>query len=406
MQGTQEPIAAAESQAQPARAFGRFRVTDLALVGMAAFCMQAGLAAYGAVYNNFLVNDLGINAQQLGGLESLREVPGFLTVLWAAATVRFRVSRVASVCLLMMGLGLATISGAHSWWYLVITGMIWSIGFHLFSPLNNGLVLAASAPAERARALGWIGGIGSAGALAGMAMVFVAVGFLGRRYTFIPTGMFVLVGAAALLFMRDTHAVRRTRLVLRKQYWIYYALTLLDGSRRQIFSTFAVFLLITHYGLGVRPITVLLIFNSLVTTVVTPLVGRLIDRQGERRMLILNYSCLIFLFAGYALVHNLWVLGVLYCVDNAFFAFGLGISSYLGRIAPSHEVTPSLAMGSTFNHVAAVGVPLIGGLLWQSVGYQVTFFAGAATCGLSVLVAWLMRSHPGALQDADLSRAC
>ena len=349
--------------------------------------MQAGLNAYSAIYNNFLVNDLHITAQQLGGLESLREVPGFLTVAWAAATVRFRVSRVASVALVLMGLGLAAISGAHTWWYLVGTGMVWSIGFHLFGPLNNGLVLAAAQPAERAKALGWIGGIGSAGGLAGMLMFFAVVGALGLRHTFIPSGLVVLIGAAALLGMRDHEAVRRTRLVLRRRYWRYYALTLLDGSRRQIFSTFAVFLLIQRYGLDVRAITALLIFNSLVTTLVTPAIGRLIDRRGERSMLVLNYACLTFLFAGYALVHTLWVLGVLYCVDNAFFAFSLGISSYLGRVAPGPDVTPSLAMGSTFNHVAAVGVPLVGGLLWSNVGYQVTFLAGAATCLLSVAVA-------------------
>ena len=374
----------------------RWSVSDLALVGTSAFCMQAGLAAYGAIYNNFLVNDLHIDAQTLGILESLREVPGFLTVVWAALTVRFRVSRVASVSLLLMGGGLAAISGAHSFWYLVCAGMVWSIGFHLFNPLNNGLVLAASGTERAGRALGWIGGVGSAGALAGMAMVFLVVGFLGLRGTFIPTGISVLIGAVALLFMRDHETTRRTRLVIRRRYWIYYALTLLDGSRRQIFSTFAVFLLIKIYSLDVRTITALLIFNSIVTTLVTPAIGRLIDRYGERRMLVLNYAALVFLFAGYALVHNLLILGVLYCVDNAFFAFSLGISSYLGRLAPPSDITPSLAMGSTFNHVAAVGVPLVGGLLWVSLGYQVTFFAGAATCLLSVLVALLMQGRRAA----------
>jgi MFS family permease len=128
-----------------------------------------------------------------------------------------------------------------------------------------------------------------------------------------------------------------------------------------------------------------------VTTLATPVIGRLIDRYGERRLLALNYACLIFLFAGYALVHNLIVLGVLYCLDNAFFAFSLGINSYLGRIAPLEDVTPSLVMGSTVNHIAAVGVPVVGGLLWSTVGYQVTFLAGAATCLLSVLSALAIR---------------
>ena len=375
---------------------GRRLVSDLALVGVASFAMNGGLAAYSAIYNNFLVTELHINAQQLGGLESLREVPGFLTVVMAALTVRFRESRLAAAALLMMGLGLAAISGAHSWWYLVVAGMVWSIGFHLFAPLSNGLVLGAAEPSEQGRALGWIGGIGAAGALAGMLMVFAVVGALGLRGTFIPTGLIVLAGAAALLFTREQQVAPRTRLVVRKRYGIYYALTLLDGSRRQIFSTFAVFLLIKIYHLDVEHITGLLVFNAIVTTLVTPLAGRLLDRFGERRILALNYSCLIVLFASYALVHSIIVLGVLYCIDNAFFAFSLGINSYLGRIAPSEDLTPSLVMGSTVNHVAAVGVPVVGGLLWYSLGYQITFLAGAATCILSVAAALAIRP-PAAL---------
>ena len=366
-------------------------VSDLALVGVAAFAMNAGLSAYGAIYNNFLVNNLHISVQALGGLESLREVPGFLTVAMAAVTVQFRESRLAAFSLLLMGLGLAAISGAHSWLYLVAAGTVWSIGFHLFNPLSNGLVLAAAERSQEGRALGRIGGIGAAGALAGMAMVFAVVGLLGLRGTFVPTRLVVLAGAAALLFMRDKQVAPRTRLVVRRRYGIYYALTLLDGSRRQIFTTFAIFLLIKVYHLDVQHITALLIFNSIVTTLATPVIGRLIDRYGERRLLALTYACLIFLFAGYALVHNLIVLGLLYCVDNAFFAFSLGINSYLGRIAPPEDVTPSLVMGSTVNHIAAVGVPVVGGLLWSTVGYQVTFLAGAATCLLSVLSALAIR---------------
>jgi len=147
-----------------------------------------------------------------------------------------------------------------------------------------------------------------------------------------------------------------------------------------------------------------LIFNAIVTTLFTPVAGRLIDRFGERRILALNYACLIPLFASYALVHNVAVLGVLYCVDNAFFSFGLGINSYLGRIATSKDLTPSLVMGTTMNHVAAVGVPVVGGLLWDHVGYQVTFLAGAATCVLSVATALAIRADRFGQTDTTTDR--
>jgi len=377
------------------RAQRRWSISDLALVAAASFAMQGGLAAYGALINPFVVKDLHLGAQALGGLESLREVPGFLTVVLAAVTVRFREARLAAAALLLMGLGLAATAGAHTWLYLVAAGMVWSIGFHLFAPLNNGLALAASDNGKEGRALGFIGGVGAAGGMAALVMVLLLVGPLGRGGAFIPTGLLVMAGAIALLFMRKAQVVQRPRLLVRRRYGIYYALTLLDGSRRQIFSTFAVFLLAQNYHLDVPQLVPLLVFNGLVTAVTTPYIGRLIDRYGERRMLALNYTCLIPLFAGYALVHNLFVLGVLYCIDNAFFSFGLGINSYLGRIAPSEDRTPSLVMGSTVNHIAAVGVPVVGGFLWARIGYEVTFLAGAATCLLSVMAALAIR--PGAL---------
>ena len=379
---------------------GRWRVPDLALVGVAAFTMNAGLQAYQALFTPFFVHDLHFNAQALGGVESLREVPGFLTVALAAVTVRFRVARLAAFALLLMSAGLAGIAWTHQFWPLVAVGTVWSVGFHLFSPLNNGLVLAAARSGQEGRALGVMGAVGAAGSIGGMALVFIAVGALGVRGSFVPAGLIVLVGVAALLLMRNKREAPRPRLVARRRYSIYYTLTLLDGSRRQIFSTFAVFLLVKLYGLDVEHLTVLLVFNSIVTTLVTPAIGAVIDRYGERRMLALNYACLIPLFAGYALVHNVLVLGVLYCIDNAFFAFGLGINSYLGRIASPEDVTPSLVMGSTVNHIAAVGVPILGGLIWTRLGYQVTFLAGAATCLLSVLAA--LAIHTGATHAPSL----
>jgi len=380
-------------------------VSDLMLVGLANAAMQAGLSAYGATFTNFISGDLHFGAQALGGLESLREVPGFLAVVLAAVTVRFRQSRLAAVSLLLMGVGLAAITGAHSWWYLVASGTAWSIGFHLFAPLSNGLVLGAAKPSEEGRALGWVGGIGAAGGIVGMLMIFAMVPLLGLRGSFVPTGLIVLLGAVALFLCREGQEVRRSRILIRRRYSLYYVLTLLDGSRRQIFSTFAVFLLVRVYHLDVQHVTGLLIFNAIVTTLFTPVAGRLIDRFGERRILALNYACLIPLFASYALVHDVAVLGVLYCVDNAFFSFGLGINSYLGRIATPTELTPSLVMGTTMNHVAAVGVPVVGGLLWDHVGYQVTFLAGAATCVLSVVTALAIRADRAGRIDTTAERA-
>jgi predicted MFS family arabinose efflux permease len=239
--------------------------------------------------------------------------------------------------------------------------------------------------------MGQSGTIGAIGTLVGTGLVLLFVIPLGLRGSFIPAGGMVMLGALCLFLLRDKDDAPRVRIIFRRQYLKYYALTLLDGSRRQIFGTFAVFLLVRNYHVPVQTITLLLLVNTVVTMICAMPIGRLIDAFGERRVLAGNYMVLVFLFSCYALVHTVLLLGIVFCLDNMLFCCGLAISTYLGKIAPRSEMTPTLAMGGTANHIAAVGVPVLGGIVWAQFGYQVTFFAGAATCILSILVALSIR---------------
>ena len=367
---------------------------DWALILTGMFLMQAGWATYSAIFTNFVSENLHIHPRDLGLVESLREVPGFLTVVLAAVTVRMRESRVTAAALLVLGLGLIGYSGVHSLTTLIAVTMFGSVGFHLFMPLSNGLALGQAGQGKGGRRMGQINTAGAVGTLLGTALVLVLVVPLGLRGSFIPAGALVIAGAVCLALLKDKEAAPRVRIAFRRRYLVYYALTMLDGSRRQIFSTFAVFLLVRNYHVGVHAITVLLLANTAVTMVSAMPIGMLIDRIGERRVLIGNYLLLTFLFAGYALVHTVFLLGALFCIDNVLFGCGAAITTYLGKIAPRHEIAPSLAMGGTANHVAAVSVPVLGGILWSQFGYQVTFFAGAATCLASVLVANAIRTAP------------
>lgn len=364
---------------------------DWALILVGIFMMNAGWATYSAIYTNFVSNDLHIHAGDLGLVESLREVPGFLTVVLAAVTVSMRESRVTSMALLILGCGLMGYSGVHGLGMLIAVTMFGSVGFHLFMPLSSGLVLGQAKDNNQGRRMGEMNAVGAIGTLIGTAAVLILVIPLGLRGSFIPAGGIVVVGAICLLLIRDKDAAPRVRISFRRRYLTYYLLAMLDGSRRQIFSTFAVFLLVRNYHVDVRTVTILLLANTAVTMVSSLPIGWLIDHFGERQVLAINYVILVFLFSSYALVHTVFLLGVIYCIDNALFGCSTAITTYLGKIAPRNEMTPTLAMGSTANHVAAVSVPVLGGIIWDQIGYQVTFFAGAATCIFSVLVALSIR---------------
>jgi MFS family permease len=144
------------------------------------------------------------------------------------------------------------------------------------------------------------------------------------------------------------------------------------------------------------PLSVLLLLWGTVQVVgyfASPPVGRLIDRVGERRILVFYYLCLSVFFVGYATIRHPWVLYALFVVDNAFFVFAMSLTTYVNRIAPKRELTLTLSMGVAMNHVAAVTMPLVGGLLWSYLGYQWAFLLGVAAAVLSVLAALRVPRH-------------
>ena len=151
-------------------------------------------------------------------------------------------------------------------------------------------------------------------------------------------------------------------MLLRRRYWLYYALTFLDGGRRHIFMTFAIFLLVDSHGVSIRTITILALINSVVSIGGAYVFGRLIDRVGERPILVVAFGALAFIFLGYAVIPWLGVLFVLYILDHLFFSAEVGITTYLRRIlVKPDDLRPSLVAGQTMNHVAAVALPVTGG---------------------------------------------
>ena len=100
-------------------------------------------------------------------------------------------------------------------------------------------------------------------------------------------------------------------------------------------------------------------------------------------------------FLGYAFIPSRPVLWGLFILDNALFALGMAMTTYVRKIAPTSEHTPTLSMGVAMNHVAAVVVPLGGAFLWRYAGFRSAFLVGSAIAFVGVLVASrLPRSQP------------
>jgi len=144
----------------------------------------------------------------------------------------------------------------------------------------------------------------------------------------------------------------------------------------QIFIAFAVFLLVKKFGFTIQSITLLFLANNIINFFINPLIGKFIVKYGERKLLSIEYFFLVLIFIAYAFVESKIVVGILYIFDHIFFNFSTGIQTYFQKIADPEDIAPSAAVGFTINHIAAVILPVIGGILWM-VDYKIPFLFGA-----------------------------
>ncbi len=348
---------------------------------------QFGFSVYRGVWNNFLYEVHGIQANQLGLIESLREVPGLLVAFLAALVAGFAPSVVGGAACLLMGAGLLLYPAAHGFLGLILITVLFSTGFHMLFPPQNTLVLYHAAKGEKGSWLGWMDSVGSLASV--LAMVAVA-GLVGR-WGF--TGMFYLaaavsVAAAFVIFLTPGPKRLTTSLKpinIKREYVTYYVMTLLQGARRHFFLVFAVYNLVTH-GLPTATIAILQGLGYGASVVTRPTLGRLADRYGETRVLKWCYAATGVVFLGYAFLHQVWVLSVLYVLDNIL-NFELIITLYANSVVPESEVASALSGGSTIGHIPAVFVPVLGGVVWKYAGSTVTFLGGVAICLVGFLYA-------------------
>ena len=165
-------------------------------------------------------------------------------------------------------------------------------------------------------------------------------------------------------------------MIFRRRYALYYFLTFMAGARRQIFMAFAVFLLVKIFHFSVREVTLLFVVNNGINYFLSPLIGKAIVRFGERRVLSVEYAGLVLVFLTYASTHSKIVVSLMYILDHILFNFAIAIRTYFQKIGDPRDIAPSMAVGFTINHIAAVVMPVVGGLLWM-VDYRIPFIAGA-----------------------------
>jgi hypothetical protein len=265
-----------------------------------------GFALYNGVFQNYLKDHFNASALDLGRLEALREVPGLLTSLTAGLLVALAESRAAAIGLAVCGLGIGFTTTPQQYWPLVGVTMFWSVGFHLYASMSSAITLNLAKGREGGRHLGRQGAIGAVATI-----VALALGWLISRVApnapysvFFGLGGACILASAVCLALLSHHSATQARqpIVFRKEYWLFYLLTFLEGCRRQIFSIFAQYSLIKAFHVGREEILLLLLLNSVLIAITAAPMGRLMDKIGERIPLTWYAVLLIMVFTGSAAV--------------------------------------------------------------------------------------------------------
>ena len=361
------------------------------------FMLYFGFRVWQAMFNNFAVEEMGVGPGSIGWIQAVRELPGLMGFLVGLLALFLSEVRIMALSTILLGVGMFLTGQAHSVAFLLASVLVMSFGFHFFYPSNNAVVLMAVEKQHTPRTLGQLRSLGAVAALVATGAVYLLIGPWGYRRLFMVVGGLVAVGGLLLLPLGGAKGglPPRRRVVVRRQYWLYYLLSFLMGSRRHIFTTFAIFLLVSEYDISVQTTATLFLVNSLVNTYVLQLVGKLVSRLGERLMLSVAFGTLVFVFLGYAYVTYLPVLFALYVIDNTMFGFNLALVTYFQKIAVTpEEITSNLSVEQTINHIAAIVVPVIGGTVWQLFGSQAPFLAGVGIVLISLVLTQFIRTPP------------
>jgi predicted MFS family arabinose efflux permease len=378
--------------------FNRFRKKPENMLLLMAVGVPLSFDVWRTLLNNFAIERVAFTGDLIGILQSLREVPGFLVFTAIFVLLLIREQRFAVLALATMGLGTALTGFFPSVYGLYFTTIIMSIGFHYFEAVQTSLSLQWL-PKERAPVvMGRLISVGAFGGLVTFGFIYLAYDTLKLDFTWlylIGGGATMMVAFAAYsLFPRfESHTAQRKTIVLRKRYWLYYALTFMAGARRQIFVVFAGFMMVERFGFAVHDMALLFLANGVMSMLLAPRIGRLIAYWGERKSLTVEYIGLIAVFLGYAFVGSAEMAIFLFILDHVFFAMAIAIKTYFQKIADPADIASTASVGFSINHVAAVVIPAVFGLIWM-VAPSMVFFLGASMAAVSLMLSRLIPPNP------------
>jgi hypothetical protein len=391
-----KPMPLSEAQSLP---FWRRPIT---LLFMMAVAMPLSFSTWSVLLNNFVHEVAGFDGSDLGWLHTVREIPGFLAIFVIVLLLFFREQVLALVSLILLGVATALTAAFPQFGGILFITLLSSIGFHFFETVNQSLQLQWLEKDKAPQVLGRIIAFGSGATL--LAYLFIKLTWEPFELTYgmvyaVSGGATVAIAMFALLAYPQFESPnpQRTQFVLRRRYWLYYALQFMSGARRQIFVVFAGWMMVERFGYEVDEMVTLVTLTLVTNMVVAPFIGKAVHVWGERNALAVEYVGLVIIFLAYGGIYwfgwGIALAAALYVLDHVFFALALALKTYFQKIADPADIAPTAAVAFTINHIAAVFLPALLGLLWVASPGAV-FALAAAMAMISLALSLLIPRHP------------
>lgn len=352
-----------------------------------------GLQGYTILFNNFAAEAVGLNGSQVGITQSVREIPGLLTLLVVFILLYVREHKLAAFSVALLGLGTAITALFPTYGWVIFTTVVMSFGFHYYETTNQSLTLQYFSTAVSPLIFGRLRALAAVSSVVAGILVYLLSAVAQYREMYLAIGAVVLAAGIWGLFQKPTHAgvvPQRKKMVLRRRYSLFYILTLLSGARRQIFVVFSILLLVQVFHFTVREMTILFIVNNVVAYILNSVIGKAINRFGERTISSVEYLGVIVVFLVYAFSTSKNLVAFMYILDNILYNFEVAIRTYFQKVADPADIASSMSVGFTINHIAAVFLPALGGFFWM-VDYRIPFIAGSVLGVVSLVAAQWMR---------------
>jgi len=358
-------------------------------------CSALGLQGWRTLFDNFAVNMVGLDGSHIGIIQSFREIPGFMALLVVFVMLLLKEHRISSLSIITLGIGVGITGLFPTYFGIIGTTLVMSLGFHYYETTFQSLTLQYFDKKTAPIVFGKLRAIGAASNIGVGAVIFFLIMYFSYLQMYLLIGGIIVLAGFWSFFGNPTQAdlpVQHKKMILRKRYWLYYFLTFMAGARRQIFVAFAVFLLVKKFEFSVQEITILFVVNNIINYFLSPMIGKAIVKFGERKVLSLEYSSLIFIFIAYAFVDSKMLVAVLYIFDHIFFNFAIAIRTFFQKIGDPQDIAPSMAVGFTINHIGAVVFPVMGGIMWM-IDYRIPFVIGSGLSLISLIAVQLITRH-------------